>query len=255
VTAVVAIEAIAIGLLALLVVGLLKSHAEILRALHDLGVSLDDERDDGTFRMRGGAAPPAAGLGERDPEGRGVEPPPGVVEALRPTGDPASLGTAHDIAGVTPDGEATVIGVVGAAHPTLLAFLSSGCVACQEFWAAFGDGVALELDGRAVRIVALTKGTDHESPGAIAQLAPPGVTTVMSDDAYDDYGVPVSPYFVLVDAHDGRIAGEGAAGSWPQLASLLDRAVVDAGAAGGRRTRRELLGGTAGRRGTGVRGS
>jgi hypothetical protein len=77
----------------------------------------------------------------------------------------------------------------------------------------------------------------------------------MSDHAYADYGVPVSPYFVLVDAHDGRIAGVGAAGSWPQLASLLDRAVVDAGAVGGRRTRRELLGGTSRRGGPAAGGS
>jgi hypothetical protein len=244
-----AIEAVAIALLALLVVGLLKSHAEILRALHDLGVNLDDERtgDDRSFRLREStdAAGPA----------RGPQPAPGVVDVRRPTGDDAGLGAAHDVAGVTPDGEAAAVGVVGATHPTLLAFLSSGCVACQEFWSAFGDGVALELDRRDVRIVAVTKGVEHESPGAIAQLAPPGITTVMSDDAYADYGVPVSPYFVLVDAHDGRIAGEGAAGSWPQLASLLDRAVVDAGAAGGRRTRRELLGGTSRRGGAAANGS
>ena len=114
--------------------------------------------------------------------------------------------------------------------PTLLAFLSSGCLTCQEFWAAFADGVGLELDGRPVRIVAVTKGTEQESPGAVAQLAPPDMTTIMSSEAYDDYGVPVSPYFVLVEAHSGAIAGEGAASSWPQLASLLDRAVTDASA-------------------------
>ena len=45
-TAVVMIEAVVIGLLCVLVVGLLRSHAEILRALHDLGVDLD-RKDDG----------------------------------------------------------------------------------------------------------------------------------------------------------------------------------------------------------------
>jgi hypothetical protein len=78
------------------------------------------------------------------------------------------------------------------------------------------------------------------------------MTTLMSSEAYDDYGVPVSPYFVLVEAHSGAIAGEGAASSWPQLASLLDRAVTDATAAGGQRTRRELLAGSM-RRGRGDR--
>ena len=59
------IEALVIALLATLVIGLLKSHAEILRALHDLGVNLDDDREaDHTFRLRepgtGGAAATAA---------------------------------------------------------------------------------------------------------------------------------------------------------------------------------------------------
>jgi len=36
----VTVEAVAIGLLGLLVAGLLRSHAEVLRALHDLGAGL-----------------------------------------------------------------------------------------------------------------------------------------------------------------------------------------------------------------------
>ncbi len=141
------------------------------------------------------------------------------------------------------------IGVVDVDHPTLLAFLSSGCVTCQDFWDAFGQGVTLELDGREVRIVAVTKGPGSESPGVIAQLTGPEFTTLMSDDAYDAYAVPVSPYFVLVDAHGSSILGEGAASSWAQLAGLLDRAVADrVSALGANRTRREVLSGSARRR-------
>ncbi len=40
-TALVVVEAVAIALLSLLVAGLLRSHAEILRSLHDFGVDLD----------------------------------------------------------------------------------------------------------------------------------------------------------------------------------------------------------------------
>jgi hypothetical protein len=237
VTAVVVIEALVIALLTVLVVGLLKSHAEILRALHDLGVNLDDDRrGDRTFRLR-----EPAGTGPGNPPA-----PPDLVGSARPIDVPSTLGTAHDIAGRTPAGEAAVVGVVGSSDPVLVAFLSSGCLTCQEFWSAFADGVDLDLDGRAVRIVAVTKGEGVEDPEVVARLAPPDLTTVMSDDAYDDYAVPVAPYFVLVEAHSGQIAGEGAAATWPQLASLLGRAVADA--AGGRRTRRELLGGTARRR-------
>ena len=39
--------AVVLALLALLVAGLLRSHAEILRALHQLGVNMDPSRDDG----------------------------------------------------------------------------------------------------------------------------------------------------------------------------------------------------------------
>jgi len=41
-TALVVVEALAIVMLGILVAGLLRSHAEILRSLHQLGVGLDD---------------------------------------------------------------------------------------------------------------------------------------------------------------------------------------------------------------------
>lgn len=240
-TAVVMIEAVVIGVLVMLVLGLLRSHAEILRALHDLGVNLEaDAEGESTFRLR---EPAVADVRDGRPARAGR---PGVVEAVRPTDDPATLGAAVDVAGSTPDGEVAAVGVVGVDHPTLLAFLSSGCVTCEDFWDAFGRGVVLELDGREVRVVAVTKGPESESPGVVADLAGPGFTTIMSSEAYADYAVPVSPYFVLVDAHGAAIVGEGAAASWTQLASLLDRAVADRGAAlGASRTRREVLSGTA----------
>ncbi|MGH9053093.1 MAG: hypothetical protein ACRDWX_08800, partial [Acidimicrobiia bacterium] len=46
-----------------------------------------------------------------------------------------------------------------------------------------------------------------------------------------DYQVPVSPYFILVDGPSGRVVGEGAAATWPQVASLLGQAMADAGLA------------------------
>ena len=52
----------------------------------------------------------------------------------------------------------------------------------------------------------------------------------MSTDAWTDYRVPASPYFVLVDGSHGVI-GEGSAASFGQLAGLLDRATVDLGVA------------------------
>lgn len=203
-----------VALLAVLVVGLLRSHAEILRRLHELGAGVyDDEEESGP------GATSRVELAER-PEIRtrpGV-PEPRVVE----TG-------AHDLTGVTPQGAAKAIGVVGTDHSTLLAFLSSGCGTCADFWRAFAAGEADALPGRDTRLVIVTKSPDAESPSEVAALAPPQHPTLMSSEAFDDYAVPVSPYFVLVDGPTGRIVGEGAAASWSQVANLLRQAAADAG--------------------------
>jgi len=60
---------------------------------------------------------------------------------------------------------------------------------------------------------------------------------VMSTDAWEVYRVPGAPYFVLVEG-TGRIAGEGSAQSWRQVASLIGTAGGDAEAARGPREER-----------------
>ena len=227
-----------VGLLGFLLVGLLRSHAEILRALHDLGVNLEDG-------ARPGGTPTFAAVSGVDPGGR---PRPGVDEAIRVTDGPESLGRGADLMGVTPSGEAAVVGIGAGSGGglTLLAFLSSGCLTCEEFWLALGEGRTWRPDGNDGRTVIVTHGADRESPSQVAGLAPAGLTTLMSTEAYEDYGVPVSPYFVLVDGRDRRIVGEGAAGSWDQLVSLLAKAAADGGMGlGAKRGRREILTGRA----------
>jgi hypothetical protein len=49
----------------------------------------------------------------------------------------------------------------------------------------------------------------------------------MSSPAWDDYQVPLTPYFVYVDGPSGRITGEGAAEAWPQIVSLVRDALAD----------------------------
>ena len=200
-TALVVVEALAIVMLGILVAGLLRSHAEILRSLHQLGVGLDDEHDHGNadFSVQPGLPEP----------GRASTP-------------------AHDLSGVTPDDETVALGVVGAGHSTLLAFLSSGCLTCASFWLAFRDEAGLGLPAGA-RLVIATKGPEDESESEITKLAPAGVDLVMSSAAWDDYAVPGSPYFVYVDGPSGRIVGEGAATSWEQVSSLLGQALGDTG--------------------------
>ena len=198
-TLVVALEGFVILLLVVLVIGLLRSHADILRALRELGIELDPQASAGT------TVPPP--VPARLTEGQG----------------------AADITGVTPAGRDRGVGVVGVEHSTLLAFLSSGCLTCATFWDALRDAENLRLPGNDTRLVIVTKGPDEESPAAIRSKAPDQFVTVMSSRAWDDYGIPITPYFVLVDGPSGHIAGEGAAASWHQLESLLAQATADSG--------------------------
>src|SRR5262245_406615 len=200
--------AVVLGLVVVLVAGLLRSHAEILRSLHDLGVDLDP-----------GASPQA-------PDGQ-------RLRSVPVTGGPPKR--AQDLAGATPSGDAVSIAVAEVRHLTLLAFLTSGCATCLEFWSAFGEAPAPELPGDA-RLVIVTKGSEAESVAALQRLAPTSVPVVMSTDAWTAYDVPVAPFFVLVDGSSNTIVGEGAAGTWAQVTSLMTQAVADAGL--GRRGRR-----------------
>lgn len=201
-TALVTIQAVAIGLLGLLVAGLLRSHAEILRALHDLGAGIDPDAE----------AP------------HGARPRPHSAGA-----GPGSTGaTATDLVGTTPDGESIALGVVKSAQHTLLAFLSSGCSTCAAFWAAFTDVDGSSVPGGA-RVVVVTKGSEHESPARVGELAPPEVTVVMSSEAWEAYRVPVVPYFVYVAGVSGRVVGEGSANSWDHVRELMRQALADAG--------------------------
>jgi len=189
-------EAVAIALLALLVAGLLRSHAEILRRLHELGAGLEP----------GTGATPVDLQGHRLP-GRSDRP-------------------ATDVTGVTPGDEGIAVGVVGAAHPTLLAFLTSGCLTCESFWAAFAEPARRTLPA-GTRLVVVTKGPEEESESRIRELATPGLPVVMSSQAWADYDVQVAPYFVHVDGPSGEVRGEGAAQTWDQLVGLLGQAVAD----------------------------
>src|SRR5215211_1178237 len=124
---------VVLGLVVLLVAGLLRSHAEILRALHDLGVSLD----------------PAASPGNHS-GGSLVRSVP-VAAGSRKQG--------RDVAGTTPTGDAVSIAVAHARHATLLAFLTSGCATCLDFWSAFADPRPPDVPGDA-RLVIVTKGPE-----------------------------------------------------------------------------------------------
>ncbi|MGI8922192.1 MAG: TlpA family protein disulfide reductase [Solirubrobacteraceae bacterium] len=187
-TALIACETVLLALLTLLVAGLLRSHAEILRRLGS---------PDGEQPLRA---------------------------TLPEPGERAGAAPARDLAGTTPDRDAIQIGLGGTSPPTLLAFLTTGCTICHAFWEDLRRGRPAEVPA-AIRIVAVTKDSSHESPASLRQLAPDGLPVVMSTDAWNDYRVPAAPYFVYVAG--GEVQGEGSASSWRQIASLLGDAIDD----------------------------
>lgn len=195
-TAVVVGLALVVLVLGVLVAGVLRSHAEILKALHELGAGLELDR------VADGPVPVTID---------GVVPP------------RAAGSTAPDsVVGVTLDGEAVAYSLRGGS--TLLAFLSSGCTTCQAFWSAFGaDRPDVPAD---TRLVVVVRDLDEESESELRKRRPAHVPLVASTASWDALDVPGSPYFLLV--RDGVVVGEGSGASWQQVLTLLGQASADA---------------------------
>lgn len=190
-TALVACETVLLVLLVVLVAGLLRSHAEILRRL----------------------GPPEGEAARR----------PAPFEGATAAGERR----VRDLAGVTPAGDGVQISLASGGAPVLLAFLSSGCASCEPFWRGLGDAARGGELPAGARAVAITHGPERESPAQIAALAGDGVQVVMSQHAFEDYGVTVTPYMVFIDGDSGRVIGEGTAAGWPQLLALMRDALAD----------------------------
>jgi hypothetical protein len=157
--ALVSVETVLLVLLLVLVAGLLRSHAELLRRVGPAGDT------------------PAP-----------IPEPPQRVRTAEEAGAAA-------VSGSTPDGDAVTLSFEGTSGPpTLLAFLSSGCSTCAGFWETLGER---RLPG--VQTLIVTRGSDRERPARLRALAPEGVPVVMSSEAWSDYRVPGAPYFVLVE--------------------------------------------------------
>jgi hypothetical protein len=217
--AVVVAEGVAIALLAVLVLGLLRSHALILRALHELGAGLELE------------------------EAASASSPPGPVpvrleEGVVPASRPATTGStvAAPVRGTTLDDVPVQVPVTGEGRRTLLAFLSSGCSVCRTFWDELSSGDA-DVPGGA-RLAVVTQGPEEESTSRLRLLAGPRLEVVRSSAAWSDYDVPGSPYFVYVE--DGVITGEGSSTTWAQVRDLMGQAVDDTAAARDLTVRQQL---------------
>jgi hypothetical protein len=191
---------VVVALLAVLVAGLLRSHAEVIRALHQMGVDMSP-------------SPPSSGVNTP------------VAFAPRPTPARPDASDVIDLAGTTPTGEAVSIAVGSVRHDSLVAFLTSGCQTCRGFWDAFRTASA-DVPGGA-RLVVVTRGAEAESPGTLAELGAGRVPIVMSTEVWEHYDVPAAPYFVYVSGPAAKIVGEGTAATWPQVRTLVSNAVAD----------------------------
>ncbi len=189
--AIVSVETLLLVLLVVLVAGLLRSHAEILRRLGPDG-------DDATaLASRATGSVPA-------PRPRDLEARPAPV-----------------LSGATPAGDAVMLDFAGGSGTlTLLAFLTTGCTTCAGFWATLSEP---RLPA-GVDTVIITRGSERERPVRVRELAPPTIPVVMSSQAWSDYSVPGAPYFVLVAR---TVLGEGVATTWPALASLVSDAIAE----------------------------
>jgi hypothetical protein len=164
---------------------------------------------------------------------RGDELDPGL-ELVEPLGTSTTL---RDLDGVTPAGESVLVPLAGAVRDTLLAFLSSSCATCRELWDELSDATARDVFDH-VRLIVVTKGPEHESPSAMAELAAGAGDTdvVMSSATWRDVAVPGSPYFALVSRRTGELLGQGTARTWEQVAGLIALSAGDERL--GRRTRK-----------------
>ena len=195
----VSVETVLLVLLVVLVAGLLRSHAEIMRRLGSGDEPL----------TRAPVEPVSAG------------PPVGAGPPVAPRGPVREAREAPELAGATPAGDAIKLAFGGGgAEPTLLAFLTSGCSTCAGFW----ETLSQRRLPAGVQTVIVAHGAERERPARLRALAPEGIPVVMSSQAWEDYEVPGAPYFVLVDR---EIRGEGAATTWQALASLVHDAIED----------------------------
>lgn len=196
-------ELVVLVLLSVLVLGLLRSHALILKSLHELGAGLELDRQLEDERAGEGGPGPVPVELER-----------GVVTPTR-----ADDAVAPQVIGADLAGGERRLDLDGR---VLLAFLTTGCSVCAGFWKEFRESVQVPGGGD---LVVVTKGDEEESPSALAKLASPGLDVVRAGAAWGDYDIPGSPYFVYVDG--GRIIGEGSATSWAQVSDLMAQAVGD----------------------------
>jgi hypothetical protein len=209
VTALLIAETLILALLCVLVGGLLRGYASVLRRLHQL---------DGGATGATGVAPPFR-------TAPAIPAPPGRSDGLSVEGRD-EWAAAHDIDGMSLRGEIVSVRTLGVGHDTVIAFLSSSCAGCAGFWHELSQPAGWAVPAGS-RLLVVTKDAAEESPAALSELCPDSVDLVMSSQAWSDFDVPGSPYVVVADGHTGRVKGEGSGSSFGQVAGLIRQSVED----------------------------
>jgi hypothetical protein len=204
-TVLIVVETVILLILCVLVAGLLRAYATVLRQLHTL--------DGGAPMSTPPSAPPF-----RTADGV-MQPAPARSGSTTLT-QQSEWGPGHDILGEGLNGEVISVRVTGTGLDTVLVFLSSGCAGCSGFWEDFAQRREMSIVGSG-RVLVITKDAGAESIGLLRELCPSGVDLVMSSQAWEDYAVPGSPYVVVVDGGSDTIKGEGSGTSLTQVSGLV----------------------------------
>ncbi len=215
-TAVIVVLSAAVVLLGVLVIGLLRSQAQVLRLLEEItrpgageGAADDGAADDGV----------ADDAGRPEPGAPGRLPSRSRRPARSAPSRPSRVGSdGTDIRGESPEGNRLRLGVAEVPR-VLLVFLTSSCRSCRPLWDALSAGQAATLPSRPV-VAVVTPSPTTEDRSRVADLAG-DAPVVMSSDGWHDYAITGSSFVVVVDR--GTISAEGPVGSWDELEGLVRR--------------------------------
>jgi hypothetical protein len=201
---------LAVAVLALFVLGLLRSHAELLRRITELA-----------GRPTADAANGSGSRLETMPEG------------VLPVPDEVARTPVSKIGGVDCDLRPYEQRLRDLREQYLLvAFLSTTCLSCLEIWRdiieAGAEAAPIEAGDDAAALLLVLKGREEENLGKARALAvDTPVPVILSAEAWAELEVPGSPYFALIDVSGERVMGAGSAQSWEQLKSLASDAMLE----------------------------
>jgi hypothetical protein len=136
-----------------------------------------------------------------------------AVATLRPPTTPVPTSGVRSVTGVTSSGEQVHIATVGRDADLLLAFLDSSAL-CSEHWQALAAGEYADTRRHPRPVVLVRTQRDLR--------ALEGVTILLNESAWSDFGVRAAPHFVLVDGENGSIRAALEASTTSDVDSMLN---------------------------------